>query len=143
MVSFVVPAERSHDTVLCVGLDLARLADLPDSVISESRRVAEYLTQQEERDQQQSRTNKLAVRRKALLRVSSCPRSQCADGRHIFPMTMPDISSRRNSDKPWITQLFLTRNWRPTWLVSRKTSWPYWKRRCSHVVCYDFRWLCL
>ncbi|RDX51557.1 hypothetical protein OH76DRAFT_1378852 [Lentinus brumalis] len=53
------------------GLDLARLADLPESVISESRRVAEYLTQQEERDQQQSRTNKLAVRRKALLRLKT------------------------------------------------------------------------
>ncbi|KAI0717509.1 muts domain V-domain-containing protein [Cerioporus squamosus] len=53
------------------GLDLARLADLPDPVIQEARRVAEYLTQQEERDQQQSRTNKLAVRRKALLRLKT------------------------------------------------------------------------
>ncbi|RPD59471.1 hypothetical protein L227DRAFT_549255 [Lentinus tigrinus ALCF2SS1-6] len=53
------------------GLDLARLADLPDSVVSEARRVAEYLTEQEERDRQQSQTTKLAVRRKALLRLKT------------------------------------------------------------------------
>ncbi|KAI0369881.1 hypothetical protein BV20DRAFT_1036163 [Pilatotrama ljubarskyi] len=53
------------------GLDLARLADLPAPVVVEARRVAEFLTAQEERDQQQSRTSKLAVRRKALLRVMS------------------------------------------------------------------------
>lgn len=52
------------------GLDLARLADLPESVISEARRVAEYLTKQAEREQQQSRTSKIALRRKALLRVT-------------------------------------------------------------------------
>ena len=53
------------------GLDLARLADLPDSVISEARRVAEYLSDREERDQRQSKTSKLALRRKALLRVTT------------------------------------------------------------------------
>lgn len=52
-----------------VGLDLARLADLPAPVVTEARRVAELLTEQEERDMEQSRTSKLAVRRKALLRV--------------------------------------------------------------------------
>ncbi len=52
-----------------LGLDLARLADLPESVISEARRVAEYLTEQEARDQQQSKTSKIALRRRALLRV--------------------------------------------------------------------------
>ncbi|TBU46298.1 muts domain V-domain-containing protein [Dichomitus squalens] len=51
------------------GLDLARLADLPESVISEARRVAEYLADREERDQRQSKTSKLALRRKALLRL--------------------------------------------------------------------------
>lgn len=54
-----------------VGLDLARLADLPAPVVTEARRVAELLTEQEERDMEQSRTSKLAVRRKALLRVIS------------------------------------------------------------------------
>lgn len=53
------------------GLDLARLADLPDSVVTEARRVAESLIDQQERDQEQSRTTKIAVRRKALLRVST------------------------------------------------------------------------
>ncbi|KAM5542142.1 hypothetical protein V8D89_004015 [Ganoderma adspersum] len=53
------------------GLDLARLADLPESVISEARRVAEYLTKQAEREQQQSRTSKIALRRKALLRLKT------------------------------------------------------------------------
>ncbi|KAJ8463218.1 hypothetical protein ONZ51_g10391 [Trametes cubensis] len=51
------------------GLDLSRLADLPPPVITEARRVAELLAEKEERDQQQSRTSKLAVRRKALLRA--------------------------------------------------------------------------
>ncbi|KAI0761165.1 muts domain V-domain-containing protein [Trametes elegans] len=55
--------------VCCSGLDLARLADLPASVVSEARRVAEHLAEQEERDKQHSRTSKLAVRRKALLRA--------------------------------------------------------------------------
>ena len=67
-----LPTER-HDIVIVLssrlGLDLARLADLPESVISEARRVAEYLTKQAEREQQQSRTSKIALRRKALLRV--------------------------------------------------------------------------
>ncbi|KAI1790487.1 muts domain V-domain-containing protein, partial [Ganoderma leucocontextum] len=53
------------------GLDLARLADLPESVVSEARRVAEYLTEQKERDQQQSKTSKIALRRKALLRLKT------------------------------------------------------------------------
>ncbi|KAI0757543.1 muts domain V-domain-containing protein [Daedaleopsis nitida] len=63
--------DGAPDTFDHYGLDLARLADLPDTVVSEARRVAEYLADQEERDQQQSRTSKLAVRRKALLRLGT------------------------------------------------------------------------
>lgn len=37
--------------------------------MSEARRVAEYLAKQEERDQQQSKTSKIALRRKEVLRV--------------------------------------------------------------------------
>ncbi|KAI0735804.1 muts domain V-domain-containing protein [Earliella scabrosa] len=51
------------------GLDLARLADLPDSVITEAQRCAHFLSDQEERDKQQSHSSKIAVRRKALLRL--------------------------------------------------------------------------
>ncbi|KAH9891206.1 muts domain V-domain-containing protein [Cubamyces lactineus] len=66
------------------GLDLARLADLPPPVSTEARRVAELLSEKEERDQQQSRTSKLAVRRKALLRL----RTQL--GQALDHSTLPD-----------------------------------------------------
>ncbi|KAI0324451.1 hypothetical protein GY45DRAFT_1375540 [Cubamyces sp. BRFM 1775] len=66
------------------GLDLSRLADLPPPVITEARRVAELLADKEERDQQQSRTSKLAVRRKALLRL----RTQL--GQALDHSTLPD-----------------------------------------------------
>ncbi|KAL1952427.1 hypothetical protein VTO73DRAFT_1576 [Trametes versicolor] len=66
------------------GLDLARLADLPAPVVTEARRVAELLTEQEERDMEQSRTSKLAVRRKALLRL----RTQL--GQALDHSTLPD-----------------------------------------------------
>ncbi|KAI9065774.1 hypothetical protein FKP32DRAFT_1665232 [Trametes sanguinea] len=66
------------------GLDLARLADLPEQVVSEARRVAEFLTDQEEQDQRQSRTSKLAIRRKALLRL----RTQL--GQALDHSTLPD-----------------------------------------------------
>lgn len=51
------------------GLELARLADLPDDVLKEGRRIAEGLQDLQDRQQQDSRTNKVAIRRKALLRV--------------------------------------------------------------------------
>jgi len=59
------PEDSSH-----YGLDLARLADFPEYVLTEGRRIAENLSELEEREQQESRTNKIAIRRKALLRVS-------------------------------------------------------------------------
>lgn len=51
------------------GLDLARLADLPDDVLVEARRVSEKLTELEERKVAESQSNKISLRRKALLRV--------------------------------------------------------------------------
>ncbi len=54
-------------------MDLARLADLPDDVLVEARRVSEKLTELEKRKEEESKTNKIAVRRKALLRVMSYP----------------------------------------------------------------------
>ncbi|GBE78596.1 MutS protein homolog 4 [Sparassis crispa] len=51
------------------GLELARLADLPTDVLGEAQRVAETLTELEARERQESETSKVAVRRKALLRL--------------------------------------------------------------------------
>ncbi|OSD05707.1 hypothetical protein PYCCODRAFT_1384678 [Trametes coccinea BRFM310] len=76
--------DGAPDSLDHYGLDLAGLADLPAPVISEARRVAEILTDQEERDQRQSRTSKLAIRRKALLRL----RTQL--GQALDHSTLPD-----------------------------------------------------
>ncbi|KAF8641530.1 hypothetical protein AX16_009908 [Volvariella volvacea WC 439] len=51
------------------GLDLARLADLPKDVLIEGKRVAELLTKLQTKDEAQSESNKIAMRRKALLRL--------------------------------------------------------------------------
>ena len=51
------------------GLELARLADLPSDVITEAHRVATILAETETRNQERSQTTKIAIRRKALLRV--------------------------------------------------------------------------
>ncbi|KZT09019.1 uncharacterized protein LAESUDRAFT_742230 [Laetiporus sulphureus 93-53] len=51
------------------GLELARLADLPEDVLVEAKRVSEHLTDMEEREQRESHTNMVAIRRKALLRL--------------------------------------------------------------------------
>lgn len=54
----------------CVaGLELARLADLPPNVLVESKRVAETLAELHAKQKEDSESSKIAVRRKALLRV--------------------------------------------------------------------------
>ncbi|CAL1696962.1 unnamed protein product [Somion occarium] len=53
------------------GLDLARLADLPQDALVESRRVADKLSELEARQHEESRTTKVAIRRKALLRLKT------------------------------------------------------------------------
>ena len=70
---------RSRDRLLhkLQGLELARLADLPEDVLIEAQRVADNLTQLKEREERESQTNKIAVRRKALLRVTFLPCLQC------------------------------------------------------------------
>lgn len=52
-----------------VGLELARLADLPPNVLVESKRVAETLAELHAKQKEDSESSKIAVRRKALLRV--------------------------------------------------------------------------
>lgn len=51
------------------GLELAKLADFPESVLEEGKRVAESLAALHAHDEAQSQTSKIATRRKALLRV--------------------------------------------------------------------------
>ena len=55
------------------GLDLANLADLPEDVILEARRVANHLAQVEAQNDEESESSIIAKRRKALLRVISLP----------------------------------------------------------------------
>lgn len=60
------------------GIDLARLADLPSDVLVESRRIAERLAVLQTSHEESSESRKIAIRRKALLRViSSSVTSSC------------------------------------------------------------------
>jgi DNA mismatch repair protein MSH4 len=59
-----------------VGLELARLADLPQDVLVEGKRVAKNLAALHARHEENSESSKIAMRRKALLRVCDfigCP----------------------------------------------------------------------
>ncbi|KAJ6578861.1 muts domain V-domain-containing protein [Mycena vulgaris] len=58
------PDESSH-----YGLELARLADLPNDVLAEGKRVAKSLAALHARHEQDSESSKIAIRRKALLRL--------------------------------------------------------------------------
>ncbi|EMD41395.1 hypothetical protein CERSUDRAFT_41819 [Gelatoporia subvermispora B] len=60
------PEDQAH-----YGLDLMRLADLPEDVLTEARRVATNLSELEAQEQRESQTNKVAIRRKALLRLKT------------------------------------------------------------------------
>ena len=51
------------------GLDLACLADLPQDVLEDGKTIAMKLAALEEKKQDESQTPKIAIRRKALLRV--------------------------------------------------------------------------
>ncbi|KXN88409.1 hypothetical protein AN958_07315 [Leucoagaricus sp. SymC.cos] len=51
------------------GLELARLADLPDDVITEAKGVAEHLAQIETQNEGESESSRVTKRRKALLRL--------------------------------------------------------------------------
>ncbi|KAE9383926.1 hypothetical protein BT96DRAFT_1008624 [Gymnopus androsaceus JB14] len=51
------------------GLELARLANLPSDVLVEANRVSKHLTKLQTEDKQQSDSAKIAIRRKALLKL--------------------------------------------------------------------------
>jgi DNA mismatch repair protein MSH4 len=54
-----------------LGLELARLADLPQDVITEGRRVAEHLARMDAQNEEESESSRISRRRKAFLRVTS------------------------------------------------------------------------
>jgi len=65
---FLLPSSLSITTGL-TGIDVARLADLPPDVLVEGRRVAERLAASQTSQEVSSESNKVAIRRRALLRV--------------------------------------------------------------------------
>jgi len=58
------PGDMDH-----YGLELAKLADLPNDVLAEGKNVATSLAAMDAQYQEESRTSKVAARRKALLRL--------------------------------------------------------------------------
>ncbi|KNZ82138.1 MutS like protein [Termitomyces sp. J132] len=58
------PEDSNH-----YGLELARLADLPNDVLTEGKRVAEALAALHAKHEEESESSRAAVRRKALLRL--------------------------------------------------------------------------
>jgi hypothetical protein len=73
------------------GIDLARLADLPLDVLVESRRVAERLADLQTSHEESSESRKIAIRRKALLRViPSSVASSC-----VYSCNSPNFIARR------------------------------------------------
>lgn len=81
---FIPSPDRAETLTFCTGLDLARLADLPDDVITEARRVSDKLTELEARKNEDSKSNKIAIRRKALLRVKLFLCALCLATRQIW-----------------------------------------------------------
>ncbi|KZV60597.1 hypothetical protein PENSPDRAFT_759914 [Peniophora sp. CONT] len=59
-----VPDDIGH-----YGLELARLADLPPDVLAEGKRVSYRLTELDEMQNQESEASKVAIRRRALLKL--------------------------------------------------------------------------
>lgn len=59
--------------MLSLGVELARLADLPPDVLVEGKRVAETLHALQTQQEGASESAKTAVKRKALLRVINLP----------------------------------------------------------------------
>ncbi|KAF7321085.1 MutS 4 [Mycena chlorophos] len=61
--------DGAPDDTTHYGLDLATLADLPSDVLSEGRRVATRLADLHAREEEDSESSRIAIRRKALLRL--------------------------------------------------------------------------
>ncbi|EJD04505.1 uncharacterized protein FOMMEDRAFT_83663 [Fomitiporia mediterranea MF3/22] len=61
--------DGAPDNIEHYGLELARLADLPEDVLTEARRVSSRLSEMETNNKQQCEGNQVAIRRKAMLRL--------------------------------------------------------------------------
>jgi DNA mismatch repair protein MSH4 len=61
----------AESILILIGLELARLADLPEDVLTEGRRMAEKLTALHAKRQGESESGKISARRNALLRVKN------------------------------------------------------------------------
>ena len=66
-----IPFRFSHRSPhqILLGLDLARLADLPPDVLEEAEKVATWLADREEAEKAECEGTKTALRRRAMLRV--------------------------------------------------------------------------
>ena len=62
---------------MTLGLELAKLADLPDDVLKEARRVTTRLSELEDISKQNSEGIMVALRRKEMLRVSLLSTMKC------------------------------------------------------------------
>ena len=91
-----------------LGLELARLADLPSDVIEEGRRVANALADLHARSEEESQTTIMATRRRAVVKVRLAPVIPCFQTSHLA--FGGSSSSARNSFKPWTTLRCLRRN---------------------------------
>lgn len=58
-----------YDNSNSIGLELARLADLPSDVIEEARRISNALADLHARREKESETSITAMRRRAVLKV--------------------------------------------------------------------------
>ena len=89
------------NTLIPIGLELARLADLPEDVLTEGRRMAEKLTALHAKRQGESESGKISARRKALLRVKVPPVLNV--GPNLMDATAP------NTARPGTGSLSVTR----------------------------------
>ncbi|CAG8507780.1 3835_t:CDS:10 [Acaulospora colombiana] len=108
MVNFLTNSECILDLVrYCLGslgLELARLADLPDAVTTEAKRVAAILVAHEQQRKESSQGSQISIRRKAILtlatqlkqilRVSTLPDEELA--RYLLKM-QNDIGAKLDS----------------------------------------------
>jgi hypothetical protein len=70
-ITVVYTCQGVLNILIPIGLELARLADLPEDVLTEGRKMAEKLTALHAKRQGESESGKISARRKALLRVKN------------------------------------------------------------------------
>lgn len=73
IITVVYTCQGVLNILILIGLELARLADLPEDILTEGRKMAEKLTALHAKRQGESESGKISARRKALLRVKIRP----------------------------------------------------------------------